>query len=132
MAGVRRLVDGQRTDARFTDGLQKIYNLLENSTNAALVTKYGLWLVSHDRGLGTKVSPLSLRCWRVSPGQVPRLTVSGNSATSYFVNQRAESSLTRPRVSWHWRVSISRRPTTFSRISSLRTAKLCVVLFFPF
>lgn len=51
-----RLVDGEREDPRFTDGLQKIFNLLENATDSQLVTKYGLWLVRHDRDLGLRVS----------------------------------------------------------------------------
>ncbi|KAK9898088.1 hypothetical protein P389DRAFT_170226 [Cystobasidium minutum MCA 4210] len=49
------LVDGEREDPRFTDGLQKIFNLLENATDTDLVTKYGLWLVGHDRDLGLRI-----------------------------------------------------------------------------
>ena len=51
-----RLVDGKREDTQFDDGLQKIFNLLETSTDVELVTKYGLWLVQRSRDLGLKVS----------------------------------------------------------------------------
>ena len=50
-----RLIDGERTDERFVDGLTKIYNLLENSSDAELVTRYGLWLVQRDRELGLRL-----------------------------------------------------------------------------
>lgn len=51
----RRLIDGERTDERFVDGLTKIYNLLENSSDIELVTRYGLWLVLRDRELGLRL-----------------------------------------------------------------------------
>jgi hypothetical protein len=52
-------VDGKRQDYRFDDGLNKIFNLLENATDTEMVTKYGLWLVERDRDLGLRVSMLS-------------------------------------------------------------------------
>lgn len=57
------LEEGKRTDARFTDGKQKIFNLLETSNDYNLVRKYALWLVTQQRNdqpetemLGLKVS----------------------------------------------------------------------------
>lgn len=50
------LVDRRRQDPRLKDGLQKIFNLLENSTDTALVMKYGMWLVEKDSELGLQVS----------------------------------------------------------------------------
>lgn len=52
---MRRLVDGVRHDDRFTQGPTRIFNLLESSSNAALKSEYGLWLVTKDRALGLRV-----------------------------------------------------------------------------
>lgn len=54
-----RLVDGERTDVRFTNGLTKVHELLTSSTNLDYVTKYGLWLVERDRELGLSVRNIS-------------------------------------------------------------------------
>ena len=50
------MVDGERQDTRFDNGLQKVHDLLENSTNLDYITKYGLWLVERDTELGLAVS----------------------------------------------------------------------------
>lgn len=69
-------MDKKRADLRFSDGLKKIFNLLENSTDIDLVTDYGLWLVRHDSGLGIKVGLASKAAPTHSGGQTDIYTLS--------------------------------------------------------
>lgn len=79
-----RLVDQKRHDSHFTDGLAKIYNLLDSLTDIRLVQMYALWLVDKDRSLALKVRKTCMSCARflkcsaqllTKPGQIALLKV---------------------------------------------------------
>ncbi|CEQ41527.1 SPOSA6832_03250, partial [Sporobolomyces salmonicolor] len=51
----RRIVDGWYEDGTFSDGPRRIFDLVWRTKDKALVERYGLWMLKHDRTLGLKV-----------------------------------------------------------------------------
>ncbi|GAA5852101.1 hypothetical protein JCM9279_005057 [Rhodotorula babjevae] len=43
-----RIINGEYSDATFSDGVHKVFDLVWRSKDKALIEKYGLWLLRHD------------------------------------------------------------------------------------
>ncbi|GAA5956387.1 hypothetical protein JCM21900_000171 [Sporobolomyces salmonicolor] len=50
-----KIVDGLYEDSTFTDGPRRIFDLVWRTKDKALVERYGLWMLKHDRTLGLKL-----------------------------------------------------------------------------
>ncbi|GAA5872000.1 hypothetical protein JCM1840_004768 [Sporobolomyces johnsonii] len=50
-----KIVDGTYEDGKFADGPRRIFDLVWRTKDKALVERYGLWILKHDRTLGLKL-----------------------------------------------------------------------------